>query len=269
MDLNNLTVRTITGFVFVVVIIGSILLSTYSFFIVFLAIVTGSLLEFYKLAAAANISPQKYPGTICGILFFIISYLVANQFIGTVFLLLLIPLLFVIPVPELFRKQTQPFSNIAWTIFGIIYIAVPFSLLNFINFQFPSGGLIIGYFIILWSYDTAAYLAGISFGRHRLFERVSPKKSWEGAIGGAILTTGVAYIVSLFFTVITFQQWLVVTLIIIVMGTFGDLAESLFKRSIDIKDSGNLFPGHGGFLDRFDAVLLSSPFVFSYLQFIR
>lgn len=269
MNLDNLTVRTITGFFFVVVIIGSILLGRFSFFIVFLAVTIGSLVEFYRLSDNNHIRPQSCTGITIGGLFFIINFLVANLIIDIKYLFFLIPLFFVVPVYELFRKKDNPFSNIAWTIFGLIYIAIPVSLLNYICFQFHNLQLIIGYFIILWAYDSFAYLVGISIGKHRLFERVSPKKSWEGAVGGAVLTMGASYLISLFFKSVSFQHWFIITIIIIISGTFGDLTESLFKRSLDIKDSGSLLPGHGGFLDRFDAVLLSSPVVFTYLQFIN
>ncbi len=125
------------------------------------------------------------------------------------------------------------------------------------------------YFFILWTYDTFAYLAGIKFGRNRLLERISPKKSWEGAIGGIIFSFILTYILSGFYGFISLYQWLGLTAIIVVFGTLGDLAESMLKRSLNCKDSGNFFPGHGGILDRFDSVLLSAPFVFVYLKIIE
>jgi len=118
-------------------------------------------------------------------------------------------------------------------------------------------------------YDTSAYIFGISFGKHRLFERISPKKSWEGFIGGTICSLGFAYLLSIFFMNISLVDWIAITLIIIVFGTFGDLVESLFKRSINCKDSGKILPGHGGILDRFDAVLISAPIVFTYFVIIN
>jgi phosphatidate cytidylyltransferase len=264
--LNNFTLRTITGVVFVVVLIGSILLSAYTYLAVFLLITAGALLEFYRLAEKNNIKTTSIYAIICGLLAFIVTFLTAGKIIDDKYLLLILPLLFVIPVTGLFHKSGNPFTGIAWTIFGLFYIALPMSLVNYIRFHSESTGILIGYFIIIWSYDTCAYLVGISIGRHRLFERISPKKSWEGAIGGAILTMGVTWVISVFFTSLVWYQWLIIASIIIVTGTFGDLFESLFKRSIGIKDSGNMIPGHGGFLDRFDALLLSSPFVFAYLQ---
>jgi phosphatidate cytidylyltransferase len=109
----------------------------------------------------------------------------------------------------------------------------------------------------------------MTFGKHRLFERISPKKSWEGSIGGAIIACLSAYIISLFFKELTTIQWLILAPIVIFSATYGDLAESLFKRSINIKDSGDILPGHGGILDRFDSVFLSAPIIFVYLQLIN
>ena len=145
---------------------------------------------------------------------------------------------------------------------------MPFVLLNVIAFE---GGrynyeVILGSLLILWASDTGAYFAGTHFGRRKLFERISPKKSWEGFIGGAVLALGFAFGASRFMHSLSFQQWMIVGLIIIVGGTFGDLIESLLKRSIEIKDSGDSLPGHGGFLDRFDGLLISAPFIAAYLE---
>jgi phosphatidate cytidylyltransferase len=172
----------------------------------------------------------------------------------------------------LYKRSATPFQNIAYTYLGIIYLAIPFSLLilminfgkgNFGVFTFP-----VFYFFMIWANDTFAYLVGSAIGKHRLFERISPKKSWEGAIGGLFFTFVLAFILSQFYSFLSVPQWLELAAIIVVFGNFGDLAESMFKRSIDCKDSGKFFPGHGGILDRFDSVLLSAPFVFIYLQII-
>jgi phosphatidate cytidylyltransferase len=126
--------------------------------------------------------------------------------------------------------------------------------------------MVIGYLVILWLNDTGAYFIGSLLGKHRLFERISPKKSWEGSIGGAALSLITAWAVSLVFTDISLWKWLVMAGIISITGTLGDLVESMLKRSLDVKDSGSLLPGHGGILDRFDAVFLSVPFVFVFLS---
>jgi phosphatidate cytidylyltransferase len=126
--------------------------------------------------------------------------------------------------------------------------------------------IILGYFCIIWIYDTMAYLFGVSFGKHRLFERISPKKSWEGAIFGALFTISISYFFPYIFHILTWYNWMILAGIVIFSATMGDLVESMFKRSLDIKDSGNLIPGHGGILDRFDSVFLSAPIAYIYLQ---
>jgi phosphatidate cytidylyltransferase len=126
--------------------------------------------------------------------------------------------------------------------------------------------IILGFFILLWTNDTGAYLSGKYFGKHKLFERISPKKTWEGSIGGGILTLAFAYVLSIYFTNLNITNWLIIGVLIAVFGGLGDLVESMLKRSLGIKDSGKLLPGHGGILDRFDGLLLSVPFVYGYLQ---
>ena len=176
---------------------------------------------------------------------------------------------------ELFRNKPNPFNNIGFTVLGIIYIIVPFLLLSITSFDITSSDIsyapnkLLGFFLLIWANDTFAYLVGIAIGRTKLFERISPKKTWEGTIGGIICTQGIAYIISIYFTELTMIQWMIIALIISVFGTLGDLVESMFKRSLGVKDSGNILPGHGGILDRFDAVLLCSPFVVVYLMLIQ
>jgi phosphatidate cytidylyltransferase len=133
---------------------------------------------------------------------------------------------------------------------------------NLITF---SPGIIIGFFILLWTNDTAAYLTGITFGKHRLFERLSPKKSWEGFLGGLIGTIGMGYLISGWLGVVDKPGWIIISVIVSVAGTYGDLIESMLKRSIGVKDSGTIMPGHGGFLDRFDSVVISFPMVYLYI----
>jgi phosphatidate cytidylyltransferase len=150
---------------------------------------------------------------------------------------------------------------------GIIYVALPFSLMHVAVFSqgvylFP---IVFGFLFILWANDTGAYFAGTAFGKTKLFERISPKKSWEGSLGGSILAFVMAGVMAHFFPQLPAWHWMIMAVIVVIAGTYGDLVESLFKRSIDIKDSGSLIPGHGGFLDRFDGLLLSMPFVSCFL----
>jgi phosphatidate cytidylyltransferase len=151
---------------------------------------------------------------------------------------------------------------------GIIYIALPFSLLvpiAFLNGTYQ-GKLILGLFILMWTIDTGAYIFGKLFGKHKLFERVSPKKTWEGFIGGALVSIGGAFVMCHFIGILAIQHWITIALLMIIFGTLGDLIESMFKRSVGMKDSGKILPGHGGILDRFDSLILAIPIIFAYLQ---
>lgn len=182
--------------------------------------------------------------------------------------LLLLPLLL---ISELYYKSPTPFRNVALNVFGIFYIVIPFALLSFFfnPTLAPTGdqpSVLLGFFILLWVYDSFAYLFGVWLGKHRLFERHSPKKSWEGLIGGFAAGFAAAFIIAGFWEEVSLLHWLVIAALVMIFGTFGDLAESMLKRSIKVKDSGSVLPGHGGLLDRFDAALLAAPAVFVYLM---
>ncbi len=276
--MNNLTQRLITGTIFVAVLIGAILWNYLSFGILFLAIAVLGIWEFYTLSDKVPAKPWRIYGTaVAAWIFF--TFFIATWIPDYRILLTNIPLLFLPFLFELYTKSKTPFTNLAFTVLGWIYVSLPFALWNLIvvpaqhiNQTTPppvaetyKGKILLGYFIILWTSDSLAYVCGRLFGKHKLFERISPKKTWEGFIGGMIFTIGAGYIVSMFFTELSAIHWMVVSAIVVATGTLGDLTESMFKRSIDVKDSGKILPGHGGILDRFDAVLLSSPFVCSYL----
>ncbi|MDP4210409.1 MAG: phosphatidate cytidylyltransferase [Bacteroidota bacterium] len=269
--MNNFYKRTLTGIAFVAVLVSAILIHATTFFALFALIVTLGIFEFYRIIDGANVSPNKLLGGILGTVFFAVSCLYASDLVPVAAYWVVVPFISAIFVAELYRKQASPFQNIAVTLFGALYVAVPFSLL--VLFGFPEQGitayqsnLILGFFFLLWSSDTGAYLTGVSIGKHPMFPRISPKKSWEGFAGGIVLTLFVAFIISNYFTALTLIDWLVIAVIICIFGVWGDLVESMLKRSLNIKDSGNILPGHGGILDRFDSVLFSAPIVFLYLQ---
>lgn len=266
---TNLTQRIVTGVLGAITIITSVSLSQWTYFGIFLAIVVVALLEFYKLAGLDGMVPQKYFGTFCGGMIYVLSFLIESGKISFQYYYLIFPIVSFVYMIKLYKKfERKPFTNIAYTFLGIFYVAIPFSLLNIAVFD-ETGyhfEVILGCLLVLWASDTGAYFAGTFFGKRKLFERISPKKSWEGFFGGAALALLLAFGVSKYLDYLSVVQWMVVAVIIIVAGTFGDLIESLLKRSIEIKDSGTTLPGHGGFLDRFDGLLISAPFIVAYLE---
>ncbi|TKG91150.1 phosphatidate cytidylyltransferase [Puteibacter caeruleilacunae] len=268
--MSNFLTRTITGILFVAILMIGIVYSSWSFFVLFLVIQFFSLREFYTLSEKAKIFPNYTLGLAAGAYLFVTLYFGLLGVSSMKYTLGIIPLGLLIFICELFRKKEKPIENIAYTIMGIVLIALPIALFNF--FVFPSyiAGeyfpyILFGIFIIQWANDSGAYVIGVSFGKHRLFERISPKKSWEGAVGGVLSALLAAFLLSLLVKELSLIHWLVIGAIISVFGTFGDLVESLYKRTLGVKDSGSILPGHGGMLDRFDSIVFAAPAVFVYL----
>lgn len=269
--MNQTLQRILTGSLFGIAIAGSIILHPLAFSFVFQLIVLLGMHEFYGLTIRSGYSPQRVFGLLCGGGLFLLSSLLGHLRGLEMLFFAVVPLCFLPFVIEIYRKKETPFQNIAFTLLGIIYVAVPLSLLS-VFYQVPAGkyswGFLIGFFALIWVYDTMAYFSGLLFGLHKLLERLSPKKTIEGAFGGAVFTMIAAFVLQWLLPMQDYRQWFVVAAICIVAGTFGDLAESMFKRSLNIKDSGSIFPGHGGILDRFDSVFLAAPFVFTYIALI-
>ena len=268
---NNLTQRIITALAGTVVVVGAILWGPWSYFVVFLFLTICTQFEFYNLIKIHGIVPLKYLGTIAGAVTFSLTFLIEQQILHYNWFFAIFPLVSIIYFIKLYKKnETRPFTNIAFTFLGIIYVAVPFSLINVIAFIKGTYNFepVVGMLFLLWASDTGAYFAGTKFGKTRLFERVSPKKSWEGSLGGAALSLCFAYVFAIYFKDILLVEWLIISGIIVITGTYGDLVESLFKRSMEIKDSGHALIGHGGFLDRFDGLLLSVPFILVFLKIL-
>lgn len=265
--MNNFFQRLFTAGGFVAALLFSTYFGHLPFSVLFLLITVLGCWEFYGLVEISGNSPQKLTGTLVGAFTFILCYFVSEHQLAPGFLSLLLLPLFLVFIVELFRKKELPFHNIALTFLGIFYVALPFSLLHFIltitgTYTWQ---ILFGCWFILWSNDTGAYLSGSAFGKNKLFPRVSPGKSWEGSIGGALAAFVVTFIISGWYSCISRFDWFILAAILIVIGTLGDLVESLFKRSLGVKDSGKILPGHGGILDRFDSLLMSIPFVFAYL----
>lgn len=267
--MSNLAQRILTAIVGASLLISAIVYSETTCLLILLLIAVLSLVEFYRLATGDGIRPQTSFGLlIAGIVF---APALLNTFgIALNLLPLLIITPFIIFIRELYTGAEKPFHNIAFTLLGLIYLVAPLFLFYLFSFQGADPSHyhwenILGYFFILWASDTGAYFVGRYLGKHKLFERISPKKTWEGWFGGLVLAFIVAGIVAGYYTNIQRTDWYVIAGLIVVTGSLGDLVESLFKRSIHIKDSGGLLPGHGGFLDRFDGLYISAPFVFTYL----
>lgn len=264
--------RTISGIIFVVTITGALVIGHVAFFIVFLGLMVATQYEFYKMTFKTHLRPQILLGLFIGIALFSWSFLYSLGKVEQITIFGFIPLLGGIFVVELYRNQHKPIQNIAVTMLGIIYIAVPLSLVNFIVINGSSTriayspNILLGLLFLIWSNDTGAYLLGVSMGKHKLFPRISPKKTWEGFVGGLLLTMIVSWVDAIIFPEVNLKHWFVIGFTTAIIGTFGDLVESMFKRSVGVKDSGKFLPSHGGFLDRFDAFLLVIPFVYAYLE---
>lgn len=277
--LKNLIVRTISGIGLLVVVFGGILWSDWSLLALLALMIVGGMVEFYGLAEKRGLAPQRVLGLVAGLLLLVLNFALVSTHIevfgeamrpfgvGLAMLLLLFPLMFIC---ELYRKHENPLANIAVTIASVFYVALPLTMLLYVPIigrEVWNGWALIGYVALVWSNDVFAYLSGMAFGRHRLFERLSPKKSWEGFFGGLIGAVVAAAVVARLMGD-NLYVWCGLAVVVVITAVLGDLVESMFKRAADVKDSGNLIPGHGGVLDRFDAMLVSAPFAVVYLLFV-
>lgn len=276
--IGNLIVRSITGVLFVAAIV-TCFLDAMAMEMLF-AIVTG--LTMWEYGGLVNgvrgVTVNRFISTVAGVYLFLAvggfcSGLVQT---GAVFIPYLLTLVYLF-VSELYAKYENAVNDWAYTMLGQMYVALPLSMINVLAFNAATDGSIrfnyiipLSIFIFLWTNDTGAYCTGSLIGRHKLFPRVSPAKSWEGSIGGAVLVMAASWIVGTYAIdhgadVLTVPQWLGLGLVVVVFGTWGDLVESLFKRTLGIKDSGTILPGHGGMLDRFDSSLMAMPAAVVYL----
>jgi phosphatidate cytidylyltransferase len=276
--MRNLIVRTISGVVLLGIVLGAAYGGKYAYSCFLLVVLLVGMWEFYNIAAATGAKPHRTLGLAAGIVLFITSFFLFDGFIsdmrsansvdmligGILYFSVLIPLCFVV---ELFHDSETPLRNVATTIMGIFYVAYPMALMLFIPILItgewqPESFLF--YLFIVWGNDVFAYLTGITIGKHKMAPRISPKKSWEGFAGGIVGAMAMGALGS-YVVGGHLGMWLGLAVVVAITSVFGDFVESMFKREAGVKDSGKIIPGHGGILDRFDALLISSPFAFAYL----
>ncbi|MFN7118805.1 MAG: phosphatidate cytidylyltransferase [Saprospiraceae bacterium] len=267
--------RVITAVFFVIAMLGSVYLSPYTFVLLFGIITAGCLREFYhlsmlsgKLRQVLSIALGTTPFIMVAL--FQLTSLDANANTLIIILLLFLPVIFMFFLFEMFTLSAKPFHNVAAAILGIVYIGVPFTLLEWIALHYGyRPNLVCGLLLLTWTNDTAAYIIGSQIGKRPLFPRISPKKTWEGTLGGIGVTLLVGFAIGFLFDEIRPVDWIMLSIIIGVFGSLGDLIESMLKRGVQIKDSGNLLPGHGGLLDRFDGFIFMLPYATVYLLLIK
>lgn len=291
LNLKTFATRTITAAIFVAVLLTCICFNYLSFTGLFFVISIWGQFEFYQLSEKLGAKPYKPIGYIAGGSLFCYS-IISNSNLALFFPVEnLVPFIFVfvfcIFIIALFDSNQNTILNITHTITGLIYAVIPFILLVNIacidkayTFNHHTGNwyddmapynfhYILGTILLIWASDVCAYLVGSFIGKHKLYERISPGKTWEGSIGATILTIGCAFIIAMWFPELALKHWIVISIIVCVFGTIGDLVESMLKRQSGVKDSGKIMPGHGGILDRFDSLLFVSPFIYAYLILIH
>ena len=277
--IRNLLVRTASGVVLLGVVLAAAFTGYCGFSALLMLITIVGVWEFYQLALAKGVVPQRCMGLIASLLLFGASYCAVESVVGGrnvgmlgfALALLLVTVIALIFFVEVFRNKENPLLNIATTIMGVAYVALPMSLMLFIPELLSPGvwnpWIFLFYLFLVWGNDVFAYLVGISIGRHKMSPRLSPKKSWEGFFGGILGSLAMGAF-GAFVVEGSYIMWIGLAFVVSLSSVLGDLVESMFKRDAGVKDSGNFIPGHGGMLDRFDAFILSAPLAFLYLLII-
>ena len=263
--------RAVSGFIFLIIFVTALTGSEYSMAIFFFVVSVFATSELFRLIQTPEMKPQIVTGGILSKFLFLfpVAYLMGLLPLKSVSLIL-IPFL-AIPINELFKNEKHAIVNMIVSYFPAFYVSLPFVLL--VDIIYRNGSFnpypVLGFFILIWIYDTGAYLSGRFFGKRKLFERISPRKPWEGLIGGGVLSILVGFLaLAHFIPDLNNWQWAFVALLVVAFGTLGDLIESMVKRNANVKDSGSLMPGHGGMLDRFDSALFAAPFFWLFLYWI-
>ena len=285
--LKNFLVRTASGAVLLGIVLAAIFSGVWGYGALLLAVTIIGVWEFYGLARAKGSEPQRCMGMLMSLALFFAGFIPSLYMYGEtddhdvlglgVLLLLIFAMLLVVTfVIEVFRNRQTPMYNIATTIMGAVYVALPMAILTIL----PTGlnaiiymgegwipWVFLFYLFLVWGNDVFAYLVGVTMGKHRMCERLSPKKSWEGFAGGVAGSAAVGAIAA---SVLggSYGVWIGLAIVVALSSVVGDLIESMFKRDAGVKDSGAIMPGHGGILDRFDALIMSAPFALIYLYII-
>ena len=271
---SNFLQRAITGILFVGVLVGGILYDPWTFSALFVVISALTIREFgHLINQVEGVSINKNITMLAGVYLYMAVMAFCTNLSGSKIFLPYLLLIMYLMISELYLKKENPVMNWAYSMLSQLYIALPFAMLNVLSFHTSPMDTSVSYnpilplsvFVFIWLSDTGAYCVGSLIGRHRLFERISPKKSWEGSIGGGIVAIGSSFIFAHYFPIMNMAEWAGLALIVVIFGTWGDLTESLLKRQLHIKDSGAILPGHGGMLDRFDSALMAIPAAVVYL----
>lgn len=271
---SNFLQRAITGILFVGVLVGCILYDPWTFSALFVVINALTIREFgHLINQVEGVSINKNITMLAGVYLYMAVMAFCTNLSGSKIFLPYLLLIMYLMISELYLKKENPVMNWAYSMLSQLYIALPFAMLNVLSFHTSPMDTSVSYnpilplsvFVFIWLSDTGAYCVGSLIGRHRLFERISPKKSWEGSIGGGIVAIGSSFIFAHYFPIMNMAEWAGLALIVVIFGTWGDLTESLLKRQLHIKDSGAILPVHGGMLDRFDSALMAIPAAVVYL----
>ncbi len=291
LNIKTLTTRTLTAAVFVAVLLACICTNYLTFSSLFFVVSIWGLYEFYQLSEKLGAKPYKPIGYLAGICMFGYS-IVGNSNLSLFFpteniLAYILVFVFFVFVIALFDDKKDTILNITHTLAGLVYAVLPFMVLVNIScidkaytFNHPTGNrfediapynphYVLGIILLIWASDVCAYLVGSLIGKNKLYERISPGKTWEGTIGATILTIGCSFLIAHWYPELSLKHWIVISIIVSVFGTMGDLVESMLKRQAGVKDSGRIMPGHGGILDRFDSLLFVSPFIYAYLTLVH
>ena len=271
---SNFLQRAITGILFVGVLVGCILYDPWTFSALFVVISALTIREFgHLINQVEGVSINKNITMLAGVYLYMAVMAFCTNLSGSKIFLPYLLLIMYLMISELYLKKENPVMNWAYSMLSQLYIALPFAMLNVLSFHTSPMDTSVSYnpilplsvFVFIWLSDTGAYCVGALIGRHRLFERISPKKSWEGSIGGGIVAIGSSFIFAHYFPIMNMAEWAGLALIVVIFGTWGDLTESLLKSQLHIKDSGAILPGHGGMIDRFDSALMAIPAAVVYL----